>query len=266
MSLKNKIYFISDVHLGSPKALRSDQDKEDALIDFFRTIQADAEALYIVGDLFDFWFEYKSAISSTSLRVISELYMLVQSGIRVIYIPGNHDLWPGSVFPDQLGIELPGDPITVSHQNKHIYITHGDSFRTDFKYKFSRWVLKHPLAITLFRLLHPDLGTFFAHLTSHLSELRIKVADLKTFRHMTKTYMTSAKKIIDKDIKLVICGHYHHLQKIDIDTGTLVVLGDWMRYDSYAVLQDGNISIHQWRTAPQQYQNPFQEQPSQEQP
>ena len=90
---KNKIYFISDAHLGAPKSNRPPHIQEDALIDFLQCIREDAEALYIVGDLFDFWFEYHSVIPAHGARVVFELYNLIQSGVRVIYIPGNHDIW-----------------------------------------------------------------------------------------------------------------------------------------------------------------------------
>ena len=229
------------------------------MITFLRAIQSDAEALYIVGDLFDFWFEYQSVISSTSARVICELYALVQSGVRVIYIPGNHDLWPGHYFSDQLGIELPGDPVTVTHQNKKIHITHGDSFRTDWKFKLSRYILKHPVSVALFRLLHPDLGHWLAQMTSNCSELKVKIDKIEAIQHANDVYVAGAEKIINDGFDIVICGHYHHLRKVAIQKGTLVILGDWMRYDSYAVLENGNISIHQWKTAPQTYKYPLQD-------
>lgn len=173
--------------------------------------------------------------------------------MRVIYIPGNHDLWPGAYFSDQLGIELPGDPVTVTHQGKRLHITHGDSFRTDWKFKLSRSILKHPLAIFLFRLLHPDFGNWLARFTSNASEKRTKVNTPKTIRKATDIYVTGAKKIIHTGVDIVISGHYHHLKKIPIQNGTLIVLGDWMRYDSYAILENGTITLHQWHTAPEIY-------------
>jgi UDP-2,3-diacylglucosamine hydrolase len=251
----SKIYFLSDAHLGSSKPRRPERDQEEALIEFLRAIQADAEALYIVGDLFDFWFEYRSAVSSRAARVTCELYALVQSGVQVIYIPGNHDLWPGHYFSEQLGLELPGDPVVVTHQGKRIYVTHGDSFRTDWKFKISRFVLKHPLSVGLFRLLHPDIGNWLARRTSRYSEIRTRKDNRRTIHNAKTIYLRGAEKIINSGFDLVVCGHYHHLKKVCIQDGTLVVLGDWMRYDSYAVLENGDITLHQWKTAPEQYQD-----------
>lgn len=257
--LDKKIYFISDAHFGSPKARRSDKNKEDALISFLHAIKTDAEALYILGDLFDFWFEYRSVIPTTAARIICELYALVQSGVRVIYIPGNHDLWPGRYFSDQLGFELPGDPITVTHQGKTLYLTHGDAFRSDWKFKLSRGVLKNPLSIALFRLLHPDFGAWLAKWTTRYSEYRVHKGDLDKAKTQSKIYIDGAKKVIHQGVDIVICGHYHRLTVEPIENGQLVILGDWMRYDSYAVLENGSISLHQWKTAPRQYQQETQD-------
>ncbi|MDA0711168.1 MAG: UDP-2,3-diacylglucosamine diphosphatase [bacterium] len=257
--LSHKVYFISDAHLGSTKLRRTEHEKEDALIDFLRAIRGRAEALYIVGDLFDFWFEYRSAVSSTSLRIVCELYALVQSGVRVLYIPGNHDLWPGTLYSEHLGIELPGDPVSIVCQGKRLHITHGDSLRKDVKFRLSRYVLKHRLAIALFRLLHPDIGHWLARKTSSYSEVRTKVGSPQTILQARDIYRAGAAEIIDRGVDIVICGHYHHLRKIQIGAGTLVILGDWMRYDSYAVLENGAISIHQWNTAPERYRDPLNE-------
>jgi len=198
-------------------------------------------------------------VSSTAARVVCELYALVQAGVRVIYIPGNHDLWPGHYFSQQLGIELPGDPVTVTHQGKHLHITHGDSFRTDWKFKLSRYVLKHPIAIAFFQLLHPDLGNWLAKATSNYSNKHNKVGSQKIIQQANQIYTSGAEKIICSGVDIVICGHYHHFKKIAIQNGTLVILGDWMRYDSYAILENGNITLHQWHTAPTTYKAPFQD-------
>jgi len=196
---------------------------------------------------------------STSARVVCELYVLVQAGVRVIYIPGNHDLWPGHYFSEQLGIELPGDPVVVTHQGKRLHITHGDTFRTDWKFKLSRYVLKHPIAIALFRLLHPDFGNWLATSTSNFSDKRTKRGHQQTIQQAHLTYVSGAEKLIQSGIDLVVCGHYHHLKKTAIQNGTLVILGDWMRYDSYAVLENGDMTLHQWHTAPKVYKDPLED-------
>ena len=149
---KDKVYFISDAHIGGGKYIRPPCVREDALIDFLRAIRNDAECLYIVGDLFDFWFEYRSVVPAHGARVIFELYHLVQGGTRVIYLPGNHDSWLGGYLSEQVGAELPGPFCDVVHQDRRLYVTHGDIFQQHWKFALRRRVLKHPLCIALFQV------------------------------------------------------------------------------------------------------------------
>ena len=249
---KDKVYFISDAHIGGGKFIRPPRVREDALIDFLRAIRKDAECLYIVGDLFDFWFEYRSVVPAHGARVIFELYHLVQSGTRVIYLPGNHDSWLGGYLSEQVGVELPGPFCDVAHQNRRLYVTHGDIFQQNWKFELRRRILSHPLCIALFRWLHPDIGAYLARLVSRSSDVGTK----KGVRINKKTYLPSyflksAGEKIAEGFDFVICGHYHALIVEPIDGGTLVVLGDWMRYDAYAVLEHGEIALKHWHTAPE---------------
>lgn len=242
---KNKIYFISDAHLGATKFNRPSHVREDALINFLRAIRKDAESLYIVGDLFDFWFEYRSVIPAHGARVIFELYNLVQSGTRVVYLPGNHDIWLGPYLSDQVGVELPGLACNTTHQNQRIHVTHGDAFEQDWKITLIRRILHNPLCIALFGWLHPDIGAYLARLAS-----RFPVSKLKKSKKTTaSSSRTGAATKMAEGFDLVICGHYHTPKVQPIAGGTLIILGDWMRYDTYAVLENGTIALKQWHTA-----------------
>ncbi len=245
---KNKVYFISDAHLGATKSNRPPRVREDALINFLRAIQKDAGALYIVGDLFDFWFEYRSVVPAHGARVLFELYNLVQSGTRVIYMPGNHDIWLGPYLSEQVGAELPGPVCDTAHQNRRVYVTHGDIFRRDWKFNLSRRVLNNPLCIALFGYLHPDIGAYLARIVSRFSGYGIEKQKEKNYANL---YTARAAEKIAEGFDIVICGHYHALVVQPIHGGTMVVLGDWMRYDSYAVLENGDIALKQWHTAPE---------------
>ncbi len=261
----NRIYFISDVHIGSPGMGDATREREDVLIDFLKSIRHNAGALYIVGDLFDFWFEYRTTIPSTGARVLFELYNLVESGVRVIYLPGNHDLWPGQYFSEQLGVELPGGPITVTHQGLTIHIAHGDEIRNDWRFRLSRGILKNRHCMGLFRLLHPDLGAALARYTSRLSEFRIRTRGSGNRDILYK----AARGKIAHGVDIVIHGHYHfslHARvggsgddpagletdpEVRADdpverSGELVVLGDWIQKYTYAVLENGSIRLEKW--------------------
>lgn len=237
-----KIYFISDAHLGTPNILRSYQEQEDSLISFLRSIRKDAEILYIVGDLFDFWFEYRTAVPKTGARILFELYILVQSGVRILYLPGNHDIWLGSYLSKQVGIELPSSPLTTLHQDLRFFILHGDNFQVDWKYQTSQALLKNPICIALFRLIHPDLGSFIARTVSRITNHS---------RHHPKsdkdTFLSTFQKKFEDGYQVIVCGHYHQAFLQTFSTGTLVVLGDWIRQDTYAVLNNGRIKLKKWR-------------------
>ena len=261
-----RIYFISDVHIGATGTGDATRQREDVLIDFLRSIRGNAEALYIVGDLFDFWFEYRTTIPSSGARVLFELYNLVQSGVRVIYLPGNHDLWPGDYFSGQLGVELPGGPITVAHQGLRIHVAHGDEIRTDWRFRISRGILKNRFCVGLFRLLHPDLGAVLASYTSRLSEYRIR----RRGSGNRDILYRAAREKIAQGVDVVIHGHYHftlharvggssgdpavaarrrggHTYARTERAGELVVLGDWIQQCTYAVLEEGGIRLNRWK-------------------
>ena len=157
---RDRVYFISDAHLGAPRLKRNHREQEDTLIAFLRSIRETAEVLYIVGDLFDFWFEYGSVVPKHGARVLFELHFLLHSGVRVVYLPGNHDVWLGPYLAEEVGVELPGGPVEVEHQGKRLFLAHGDEFRRDWKYRMSRAVIKNRFCIRLFRWLHPDVGHF----------------------------------------------------------------------------------------------------------
>lgn len=265
MSNLERIYFISDVHIGAPGTGDATREREDVLIDFLKSIRRDARALYIVGDLFDFWFEYRTTIPSNGARILFELYNLVDAGVRVIYLPGNHDLWPGEYFSGQLGVELPGGPITVTHQDLRIHIAHGDEIRTDWRFRLSRGILKNRFCVGLFRLLHPDLGAVLARYTSRLSEYRIR----RRGSGNRDILYRAAREKIAQGVDIVIHGHYHftlharvsgspgdravtktglgdHTDAVTERTGELVVLGDWIQQCTYAVLENGGIRLEKW--------------------
>ena len=240
---QNRIYFISDTHLGEPGTRRSAREQENALIGFLRTLRDRADMLYIVGDLFDFWFEYRTAVPNVGARVIFELYNLVQAGVRVICLPGNHDIWLGSYLQEQVGLELPGGPVTVTHQGLRFYIGHGDEFRTDWKFRLSRAILKNAICIRLFRMVHPDLGDTLAQLVSKLSE-----AWLRNHAGPNRApLLRGAQEQIDKGADIVICGHYHPPRHEPLGSGTLIVLGDWINDDSYAILENGVLKLETWK-------------------
>ena len=239
---RNRIYFISDAHLGTRLSGRSNRDQEESLVTFLRSIRKDAEVLYIVGDLFDFWFEYRTVVPARAGKVLFALHALVQNGVRVVYLPGNHDIWLGDYLSEQVGLHLPGGPVAVEHQGRRVYVTHGDELRENWKARLKRWILKNPVCIVLFRLLHPDLGAFLASTTSRLSNYRSRSIANPT----REIPVPVIRAKITRGFDIMVCGHFHRPLQARMDGGTFVVLGDWLYDDHYAVMENGEISLKKW--------------------
>jgi len=238
-----RVYFISDVHLGTPDGPREPWEHEGAVIAFLRHIRGDAEILYIVGDLFDFWFEYRSSVLKTGARVLFELYTLVESGTRVVYVPGNHDLWLGPYLSQVVGIETLDGPADVNHQGLRVLLAHGDEFRTDWRFHVSRGILKNRLCIAMFRLLHPDLGLWIARMTSGVSGFRARRRPVGN----RQAYVEVARAKLADGFDVVVSGHYHRPMCENTGEGTLVILGDWLTEDVYAVLEGGEVRLRKWQ-------------------
>src|SRR3989337_947365 len=123
--MRDKIFFFSDAHLGSGSS-SEEKMKEERLIAFLKKVQVEASHLYIVGDLFDFWFEYRHLIPKNFQRIINQLGWLKEGGVKIDYLCGNHDFWLGDFLPQQMGIPVHRDFLEVEHQGKKIFLSHGD--------------------------------------------------------------------------------------------------------------------------------------------
>lgn len=140
-----KVYFISDIHLGLGDK-KSDREKEELLISFLDTIRSDAEKLFIVGDLFDYWFEYRMVIPKGYHRLLTKLSELVDQGVEISYLMGNHDFSHRRFFPDELGVRMFQDAISISLDSKKLFITHGDGLaEKDLGYRILKRVCRNPL-------------------------------------------------------------------------------------------------------------------------
>lgn len=159
-------YVLSDAHLGAAPA-----ETERDLLSFLRALPGDAKSLVINGDLFDFWFEWRHAVPRAGVRVLGELARIRESGIPVLWVAGNHDCWGGEVLREDLGLDYHVGPWRGVAGGWDTLIEHGDGLRVneDAPYRRLRAVLRHPLSVKAFRLLHPDVGTSVALRSSHTS-------------------------------------------------------------------------------------------------
>ncbi len=237
-----KIYFISDAHLGlSDKS--TENKKEEMLINFFNIASLDASAIYILGDLFDTWFEYNTVIPKGFHRTITALDELVRKNIQVHYLLGNHDFWMNNYFESELGIHVHLDSYSFIHEGKKIFLHHGDGFsKKDIGYKILKKIFRNSLNIKLYKLLHPDLGISLAKKFSRLSR---KHSSGK--KYLEKDELNSIiEKIINQGYDIVIMGHLHQPIQQKFNKGEFINLGDWIEHFTYAVMQNGVIELKKW--------------------
>jgi UDP-2,3-diacylglucosamine hydrolase len=160
---KDKIYFASDFHLGSP-TLKDSQKREKLIVRWLNEIEKDAKAVYLVGDVFDFWFEYKKVIPKGFVRFLGKLAELTDNGIAVHLFVGNHDIWMKDYLEKEVGIKVHHDNITIREGRKEIFIGHGDGLgKGDYFYKFLRRIFTSKICQWTFTRLHPNFAFSLAH-------------------------------------------------------------------------------------------------------
>jgi UDP-2,3-diacylglucosamine hydrolase len=236
------VFFLSDAHLGAEPRDR-EAARERRLHDFLTSLHGRAAALYVVGDLFDFWFEYRTAIPRRHFDTLAALRALVQSGVEVTYLNGNHDFWLGPFLSEELGVRTRNDALTLELQGRRIWVHHGDGLvGGDLGYKVLKRVIRHPASIAMYRWLHPDLGIPLAHWVSHLS----RRARDEPLPDVDRLWREIAEPRFAEGFDAVMIGHFHH-PVVRRDGGrSLFVLGDWMRHFSYVRLEGGELELAVW--------------------
>jgi len=241
--LPDRIAFIADAHLGM---LGDYPGRSEKIAEFLRWLKDKVSHLYIVGDLFDFWFEYKTVIPNTSPHVLFELYNLVRSGTKVVIIGGNHDYWLGSYISNGVGLKIELNEVVVEHQKRKIFIHHGDGlYPNDNGYRLLKKILRNKVSIYLFRLLHPDLALWIARISSKTSRYYLAPPDLEGKN--TALFRNIADERLKDGYDTVVYGHSHIPLVENRPNGTLVLLGDWINYNTYVFLENGTFTIHSWK-------------------
>lgn len=240
-----KIYFASDFHLGIPTREAS-LARERRLCRWMDAIREDAAMLYLVGDLFDVWFEYKNVIPKGHTRFLGKLAELRDNGLAIEAFTGNHDLWMRGYFEEELSIPVHHAPIRREYNGKRFLIAHGDGLGPgDHGYKILKKVLRSPFSQWLYRRIHPDTGVGMAGWASGLGPKHIEDAE-EIFQGAEKEYLVQyALGILQHEpMDYFIFGHRHLALDYPLpDTNAHYInLGDWIRYDSYAVF-DGEVTV-----------------------
>lgn len=240
-----KIYFASDFHLGIPDRASSIA-REKRICNWLDEIKKDAAQLYLVGDLFDTWFEYRKVVPKGHTRFLGKLAELADSGLHIEAFTGNHDLWMLDYFMDELNIPVHHNPIQREFNGKKFFIGHGDGLGPgDHGYKILKKVLRNKLAQWLYRRLHPDTGVGMAE---WFSKLGPKHTDDKeeTFQGPEKEFLVQfcLQQLQKEHFDYFIFGHRHIVLEYPLPGDSLYInLGDWIRYDSYGVFDGKDLKI-----------------------
>jgi len=237
------IFFISDVHLGLHDRGR-EKEKELRLLSFLSHVEDHGEQLFIVGDLFDYWFEYKYVIPRGYHHTISKLGMLVDRGIKVHYVAGNHDFWLKDFFPNDLGILVYKNPFALTLKGKTFYFHHGDGLAlNDTGYRILKKILRNKFSIFLFSIVHPGITAPIAKMSSRSSREHTAAKDYGESDGMLRFATEKIKNGYD----VVVMGHRHVPSLQKIGNGIYINLGDWISYSTYAEFDGKSVELKTWK-------------------
>lgn len=240
-----KIFFLSDFHLGTPNAAASLQ-REKAIVAFLDSIRQEAAEIFLVGDMFDFWFEYRTVVPKGFVRLLGKLAELSDSGIKLHFFVGNHDMWIRDYFQKELGMQVYFEPTKFEYNGKKFLIGHGDGQGPgDHGYKFLKKIFRNPVCQWLFGILPPAIGMGIANYFSQKSKEADHGID-EVFMGEEKEWLIQySKEILQKEyFDYFIFGHRH--LPIDFSLGNnsrYINLGEWINYKSYAVFSGNNLQL-----------------------
>lgn len=244
-----KIYFASDLHLGVPTYEKS-LVREKHFVKWLDEVKQDAAEIIILGDLFDFWFEYKKAVPRGFVRVMGKLAEITDSGIPIHFFTGNHDMWIFDYFPKETGVKLYRHPQHREWNDKKFYLGHGDGLGPgDHGYKFIKKVFANRFLQWAFARLHPNFGIGLADYFSRSSRAKTGDDDAKFLGEEEEWLVIYCKEILAQEhFDYFIFGHRHLPLDIDLKKGAsrYINLGDWISYFTYAVFDGSNLRLKEY--------------------
>ena len=245
-----KIYFASDNHLGAPTPEES-APRERIFVQWLNHIKEDVGVLFLLGDLFDFWFEYKTVVPKGFVRVLGKLAELADAGIPIHFFVGNHDMWMLDYLEKEIGITVYYSPQEFTFNGKSFFIGHGDGLGPNDKgYKRMKKVFKNSFFQRCFRWLHPDWGMRLGHYLSVKNKL-ISGEEDAIFLGEENEWLAqyAKKKQQEKARDYYVFGHRHIPLDIPIDQARYINLGDWISHYTYAVFDGKALELKSWKTA-----------------
>jgi UDP-2,3-diacylglucosamine hydrolase len=245
LSPGKKIYFISDFHLGVPNDTNS-RKREDKIVAWLNSIKHDAQILYLMGDVFDYWFEYKEVVPRGYVRLLGKLAELSDAGVEMHYFTGNHDMWVFDYLPKEIGLQVHRAPIQKEYNGKKFFLGHGDGLGPgDFGYKFIKKVFANKLSQWLFARVHPNTGIGLMKFFSRKSRIATGTSDDVYLGDDKEWLMIFSREVLKKDhYDYFIFGHRHMpLDKQLNDQSRYINLGEWINHFTYAVFDGQDLLL-----------------------
>lgn len=249
MMANKNIYFLSDFHLGAPNQAGS-LEREKILVQFLNDIKDNASEIFLVGDMFDFWYEYRKVVPKGFTRLLGKLAELSDAGIALHFFVGNHDMWMRDYFQTELNIPVYFEPKEFERNNKTFLIGHGDGLGPgDHGYKRLKKVFRNPVSKWLFGMLPPVAGMGLAHYMSRRSRVQTGSTE-EVFLGEEKEWLIiySKEMLQKKKVDFFVFGHRH--LPIDYrlnDASRYINLGDWIRYFTYAVFDGEKLELKSYK-------------------
>jgi UDP-2,3-diacylglucosamine hydrolase len=240
-----KIYFLSDFHLGAPDAQVS-RAREKKIVRFLNEAAKDASHLFILGDLFDFWYEYKHVVPKGFTRILGKLAELTDNGIVIYFFVGNHDMWMRGYFEQELGIPVYHEPQEFLLAGKKFLIGHGDGLGPgDHGYKFIKKVFRNRICQWLFGALHPYVGIWLANYSSKKSRQATGTSDRQFLGEEKEWLIIHCKQVLQQQhYDFFVFGHRHLPIRHALNAASVYVnLGDWINYFTYAVFDGQQFEL-----------------------
>jgi UDP-2,3-diacylglucosamine hydrolase len=244
LTTNKNIYFASDQHFGAPNSAQS-KIREQKFVNWLDSIKNSAHTIFLLGDLFDFWFEYKKVVPKGFVRVLGKLAELRDSGIKIYFFVGNHDLWMRDYFEKELNIPVYHKSKEFLFNDKTFFIGHGDGLGPgDIGYKRMKKVFTNSVSKWLYRWLHPDIGIRLAQYLSLKNKLISGEEDVKFLGEENEWLVQYSKnKLTEKHYDFFVFGHRHLPLEIKLSENSIYInTGDWITHFTYAVF-DGNQTV-----------------------
>lgn len=242
---RTKIYFASDFHLGVPD-FQSSLQREKLVCKWLDSISNDASEIFLVGDVFDFWFEYKHVVPKGFTRLLGKLAELSDSGIKITFFKGNHDMWTFGYLEKEIGMQVVSNELEIERNGKRFYIHHGDGLGPgDNGYKIIKKIFRNKLSIALFGFLHPFWGVGLANFLSRKSRISNGSKDKVYLGEDEEFIIVYCKEILQKKhFDYFICGHRHYPLDIQLNENSKYInLGEWVNDFTYAEFDGTNLEL-----------------------